>query len=253
MQDIVYLFISSLWISLAIFYVTRMSLYSPKQTAVNLSFSLFFISAFMTQIETILLGNVYVSLEVIDIFSLIIGNAIPVIVAVFLGIKLFGNDFRPSKYSRKPKKFTVTEVIVKLLLAGLAYLVIYFVFGYFIFWRIGATHIFYSGDNHTTGFIAKIIETWSATPQVYLIEFSRGLLYGLFALPVINLFRKKSLAMLISLALILEMPVIYLIIPDFLFPDTIRLGHLWQMASTMFIFALTTWFIFDKVSVSKQS
>ncbi|GHT38733.1 hypothetical protein FACS189437_00250 [Bacteroidia bacterium] len=252
MQDVVYLLIICFWISLTIFYVAKKSHHTSRHTTLSLCFSLFFIYAFMPQIETLLLGNVYASLSVVDVLFIIIGNAVPVIVTVLVGVKLFGNDFHPSRYSREPKKFTVIEVIVKLVLTGFFYVLIYFVFGYFVYWRMGASHVFYNGDNHNTGFIPKIMETWNDVPQVYLIEFIRGLLYGIFVLPVINIFRKRSLPLLISLVLLLATPVLYMLVPDSLFPNTVRVGHLWQIAGTQFLFALITWLVFDKIKIYKQ-
>jgi NADH:ubiquinone oxidoreductase subunit 6 (subunit J) len=217
MQDVVYLLINCFWISLTILYVTKKSHATPQHTALSLSFSLFFIYAFMTQIEALLLGNVYVLLD-----------AVPIIVAVLIGIKFFGNDSKLSRYSREPKKFTIMEVIVKLLLTGFFYMLIYFAFGYFVSGRMGA---------------APVLDA----PQAYLIEFGRGLLYGLFVFPVINIFRKKSFPLLISLVLLLETPAIYLLVPDCLFPNTVRIGDLWQTAGILFLFALTTWLVFDKI------
>jgi hypothetical protein len=252
MQDVVYLLIICFWISLTIFYTTKKSHHTSRHTTLSLCFSLFFIYAVMTQIETLLWGNVYASLSAVDILFIVIGNVIPIIVAVLIGAKLFGNNFQPSRYSREPKKFTVIEVIVKLLLTGFFYMLIYFVFGYLVYWRMGASHVFYNGDNHNTGFIAKIIETWNDVPQVYLIEFARGLLYGIFVFPVINIFRRRSFPLLISLVLLLTTPVIYLLVPAFLFPNIVRIGHLGQIASTQFLFALTTWLVFDKIRIYKQ-
>jgi hypothetical protein len=217
--------------------VTRKSHATLQYTALSLSFSLFFIYAFMTQIETIVFDTVYTSLYPVDILLIIIGNAIPVIIAVLLGIKFFWSNLKLSRYARTPKKFTIMEVIVKLLLTGLFYMIIYFV----------ATYLFYRWDNPDTGFIAKIIKTWNDTPQVYLIEFVRGLLYGIFLLPVINIFRKRSFPLLISLILLLETPAIYLLVPDCLFPNMVRIGDLWQTVGILFLFALTTWLVFDTI------
>ncbi|GHT06079.1 hypothetical protein FACS189423_10880 [Bacteroidia bacterium] len=233
MQDIVYLLITCFWISLTVFYVTQKSHATPLHTALSLSFSLFFIYALMTQIEALLWENVSVSSDTAAVLFLITGHAIPVIVAVLIGIKLFGNDSKPSRYSREPKKFTILEVIVKLLLTAFFYMLIYFAFGYFVSGQMGA---FYVLD----------------APQAYLIEFGRGLLYGIFAFPVINIFRKKSFPMLLSLVLLLETPAIYRLVPNCLFPNTVRTGDLWQTAGILFLFALATWLVFDKIKIYKQ-
>jgi hypothetical protein len=247
---VVYVAISSFWICLAIFYVARKSPETNNETVVCLSFSLFFIYAFMPQIETLVFNNVFWAVSRIDILFIMIANGIPVLLAVLLGVRMFRGNFKPSRYIRKSKHFTVPDIMLKLLLTGVSYMIICFVFEYFIAWRIEELRIFYTGSPRDVGFIPKLIENWNDRPYIYLIQFARGLLFGLFILPIVNMFRKKPLTMLVSILLLFETPAICLIIPNFLLPEVVRIGHFREMTSSMLFFAVITWLIFNKLTIS---
>jgi hypothetical protein len=251
-QEIVYLLISCVWISLTVAYISAKSHAGTTQTVASLFCSLFFIYVVMPQIEILFFDTFYVTYD-INRLLLGIGNTIPVIIAVWLGNKFFGIEYTPSKYSREPEKFTFTDLFIKWLLTGVIYMFIYFVAGYFLFWRIGANHIFYHGENHNTGLIIKTVEIWNTNPLIYLISFIKGLLYGLFLLPVIHLFRKRTFPMLISLVLLLETPAIDLIIPDFLFPNALRTGNPIEITGSLFLFAVLVWVLFDQINTSLRT
>ncbi|MDR0864649.1 MAG: hypothetical protein LBO74_06920 [Candidatus Symbiothrix sp.] len=251
LSGIVYLVINSLWICLAIFYVAKKSPLKNDETIGGLSFSLFFIYAFMPQIEPLLFKNTVLALDRIDVLFIMIVHGISVVLATLLGVRLFRGHFKPSRYTRKSKYFSTTDILIKLLLTGVSYMVIYFVFEYFVTWKIEEVRIFYTGSSQDVGFVPRLIEIWNHTPSLYFVQLARGVLFGLFILPVVNMFRKKSLVLLISIILIFESSAISLIIPNLVYPEVVRTGHLWEMISSLFLFAIITWLVFDKLILAR--
>jgi hypothetical protein len=244
-----YVAIPGFWICLTILYISKKSHKTNKEIILRLSFSLFFIYAFLNQIETLLFKNTFFVVDKMDIVFRMLAAGVPVVLAVVLGVRLFRNNFKPSRYSRGQRNFTENELIFKLLLTGLLYVIIYFVFNYFVAWQIEDIRIFYTGNAKDVGFIPRLIEIWNTTPVIYLFQFARGVLFGIFILPVVDMFRNKSLVMLTGIILLFETSAISLIIPDFLLPNTVRMVHLLEISSSMFVFAVVIWLLFEKLKM----
>jgi|GEM_PF-3060966 len=251
-KDIVFLSIVSFWICLVILYISKKSHSSEKHTAFGLSLSLFFIYGLMTQIDNIFLDNVWVNLKKADILFQVLGNGISVVLVAILGMKLFGIGYRPSRYSRKPKRYTALELILKLILVGISYVIIYFTFNYFIGWEIEDFRIVYTGNSEMTDFIAHLVDNWNNKPQVYLFQFIKGALLGLFILPIVYLFRNRSLQMQTSIFLVFETTALFHIIPNYLIPNGVRMGAFLEVSCLMLLFSIIIWFIFEKIKFSKQ-
>jgi hypothetical protein len=203
----------------------------------------------MPQIETLLFRSSFFVVNKADILLLMTAAGLPIVLSVFIAVPLFRSNFKPSRYSRGQRNFTAGELIIKLLSAGLIYSVIYFVFNYFVAWQIEDLRIFYTGSSENVGFVNRLTEIWNATPSFYLFQFGKGVLFGLFTLPVIDLLKNKSSALLIGIILLLETSAIRLFIPDFLLPDVVRAGHLLEMSSSLFLFSIIIWLLFRRLKM----
>jgi hypothetical protein len=246
-SNFIYVAINSFWICSAILYILKKSYKTNKELVLRLSFSLFFIYAFMPQIETLVFKTTFFVVDRADILFMMISAGVPVVLTILLGVKLFRNNFKPSRYSRSQRSFTVTELIIKLLLSGLSYLIIYFAINYFIVWQIEDLRIFYTGSSEKIKFTTLLIEIWNITPSIYLFQFAKGVLFSIFILPVADMFKDKPLVMLTCIILLFESSAIHLMIPDLLLPCTVRTGHLLEMISSLFLFSIINWLIFKKL------
>ncbi|MDR0683332.1 MAG: hypothetical protein LBG15_16060 [Dysgonamonadaceae bacterium] len=246
-SNFIYVAINSFWLCSAILYISKKSYKTNKEIILRLSFSLFFIYAFMPQIETLLFKSAFFVVSRTEILFMMIAAGVPVVLSVLLGVKLFRDNFKPSRYSRSQRNFTVSELTVKLLLSGFFYLIIYFVFNYFIAWQIEDFRIFYTGSSEKIKFEALLIEIWNTNPSIYLFQFARGVLFGIFILPIVDMFKNKSLVMLTCIILLFEASAVHLIIPDLLLPDTVRMGHLLETTSSLFLFSIINWLMFKKI------
>jgi hypothetical protein len=252
-SDFVYVAINGIWICLTILYISKKSDKTNKEIMLRLSFSLFFIYAFMPQIETLLFRSAFFVVNKTAILLLMIAGGLPVVLTVLLGVKLFRNNFKPSRYSRDQGYSTVKGLTIKLLSAGLFYLSVSVVLNYFISWQIEDLRIFYTGSSEKAGFINRLIEIRNATPFIYLFQFAKGVLFGVFILPVANMFKNKSSVMLTTLILVLETSAIRSIIPDLLLPDVVRAGHLLETSSSLFLFSIINWLMFRKLKTNHLS
>lgn len=249
--DILYLLLNNAWICFTVCFIIRKSPLSNTKTALRLSCSLFFIYVFMTQVETYFFGAAFPLLTTWDIVLIMLCNGFFVVSCVFLAVRLFGK----AKHETAPQhhhRFLLTDLMLKTFVLGCVYMIIYFVFGYFVAWQVEDLRLFYSGETDLDGFIEKLISNVQETPFIYPFQLIRGMLFGLFILPIVGMFSTKPRTMLASIIFIYESTAICLIIPNILFPDSVRWAHFLEMASSMLLFAVMTWVIYKKLKTRNE-
>jgi hypothetical protein len=249
---LLFVLLTHAWTCMVIVYVARHSRWEKTKLFLGLTGMLFFVYAFMMQIETFFFSGAFPALTNTDIVLITIANGISFFVAVPLGIKLFGkrqDGGDPSLIWMPGTK----ELTIKLSLIGIIYVIVYFVFGYFVAWQTEELRIFYSGQPDDFGFIGGLVNNYHERPAIYPFQFMRGVLFGLFAMPLVSMFRGQSRQLLISLVMVYTGTGLALIIPNFLFPDAVRWAHFREMISSMFFFSIMVWLIYDKLNWFKKT
>ena len=112
----------------------------------------------------------------------------------------------------------------KWLMLPVAYVVIYFFFGYFIAWQSPSLRRFYTGHTHLDGFLTHML---NIDPWLILLQYGRGLAWLVLAILLRNLFVGRSMAYRLSIILIGGglIPTA-LLLPNPLMPETVRYNHL---------------------------
>jgi len=75
-------------------------------------------------------------------------------------------------------------------------------------------------------------------PIIIPFQIVRGILFGLAIIPIKNMVNKNKIVFIISVCLIYLCTAIVLIIPNVLFPDTVRIAHLIEMSSSMLLLGI---------------
>ncbi len=251
-SGIIYVLITDAWICMTIMYIVKHSRWKPSRLIPALMFSLFFIYSFMAQIETYFFSAAFKILTKKDIFLIMLANGVIIFTGVPLAVKLFGKGRRSDTGNRIRylPSFSFSQMIIKLTVIGIIYMIIYFVFGYYVAWQVKDLRIFYSGHPDDYGFMSVLTNNFHQNPVIYPFQFLRGLLFGLFVLPLAVMFKDRPGVLLISLILVFLSLGVSLIIPNFLFPDTVRWAHFAEMISSMFVFAITVWLIYEKLKLN---
>jgi hypothetical protein len=125
--------------------------------------------------------------------------------------------------------------IGKLSLIVVAYLVLYFTFGYFIAWRNPAVRSYYGGGD-AAGFMAQITSLLRKEPLLFLLQAARALLWTALALPVIRMRKSQWWETAVAVALLFSVMTSQLLLPNPLMPAEVRMAHLVETASSNFIF-----------------
>ncbi len=200
----------------------------------------------MTQIETFFFRSAIPILTNADIFWITIANGVPVFVGVPLALYLFTPNESAVHSGLKLTLPPIRELAPQFTLIGMVYLCIYFLFGHFVAWQVEELRVFYSGRTENLGFFPQLMHNLEENPVIFPFQFFRGIMFGVFLLPLVLMFQTKHKTMLISLILVLVYTGFPLVIPNPLFPDSVRLAHLREMISSMFVFSIIVWYVFTK-------
>lgn len=139
-----------------------------------------------------------------------------------------------------PKK----EWAWKLIFIAIAYLVLYFTFGYFIAWKNPAVREYYGGIDEG-GFFAHLFTLISSTPWLIPFQALRAMLWVLLALPVIRMMKGQWQETAISVGLLFAVLMnAQLLLPNPFMPEAVRMTHLIETATSNFIFGfLIVWLL----------
>ena len=126
--------------------------------------------------------------------------------------------------------------IAKLALIAVAYVIIYFAFGYFIAWQSAAVRAYYGGGE-LSGFIADLANNLRNRPLLFVLQAARGLLWAALAVPVIKMMKGKGWEAGLAVALLFGVLMnTQLLLPNPLMPTEVRMAHLLETATSNFLF-----------------
>ena len=231
---LLFILLNSAWICFTIYFIIRHANFNGVKLFINLLFIMFFVQCFMTQIETLFFTQAFPVLTKLDIVFIMIASLLPLLVTIPLLIKFFQNKADVIEQ----KKIHIKNILVKLSIIGIMYLFVYMIFGYFIAWQFEELRIFYSGTAEKLNFFGQLLNNLKTNPIIYPFQVLRGILFGVFLLPLVNMIAKNRFIFITSVCLVYLCTAIMLIIPNALFPDMVRIGHLIEMTVSMFIFGL---------------
>lgn len=240
--DIIFLLVVNIWFTITVFYIGKNSDYSKKWLTWSLIFVYLTVYSFMTQIETIFFKGAFEMLSILDIWMIMLANIIPLIVIIPLTLKIINKDY-PQIIPKIDIK--LTTLLWKVGLLAVVYMFIYFLFGYFVAWQFADLREFYSGTTEKQSFIQIMMGNFQNS-NIVPFQFLRGVLFSVFILPIVLIFKNKTRQLLLSLILVYLSTSIVLIIPNFLFPDTVRWAHFLEMTSSMTLFSVITWLVWRK-------
>lgn len=216
-------------------YVILRSRWSGWKLIVSLFLVSFGVNTFMPQIET----AVFVTrLPPGMLPRLFLAGAIMAAVFTPLAVLLFGKarSRMDEATARSVLHMSASAWIVRLSFIAVAYVIIYFTFGYFIAWQSAAVRAYYGGGD-TGSFIAQMTSELSARPSLFLLQAGRGLLWAALAVPVINMMKGKWWEAGLAVALLFGvMMSSQLLLPNPLMPPAVRMAHLVETSTSNFLF-----------------
>ncbi len=121
---------------------------------------------------------------------------------------------------------------------ALAYLILYFTFGYFIAWRTPAVPTYYGGVDEGS-FFARMSVVLTDTFWLIPFQILRAMLWVAIALPVVRMMKGRWQETALTLGLLFSVLMsAHLLLPNPYMPEAVRMAHLMETASSNFIFGL---------------
>jgi hypothetical protein len=130
----------------------------------------------------------------------------------------------------------LSEWVGKVCLIVVAYVLIYFTFGYFIAWKSPAVRAYYGGGDPGT-LLAQMNSVIRETPWLIPLQAVRALLWAAIAVPVIRMMKGRWWEAGLAVALLFGVVATsLLLLPNPLMPPEVRMAHLVETSSSNFLF-----------------
>ena len=122
---------------------------------------------------------------------------------------------------------------------GLVFLALYYLFGYYVAWQNPDLRAYYGGTDPGS-FAAQMSGTLQSTPWMIPFQFARGLVWVALAALALRMMRGPWWEVGIAVSVLFTVPVLYLLFPNPIMPEEIRMTHLIETLPYQFLFG---WFV----------
>jgi hypothetical protein len=224
--------------------------------AILLSLAWYGANTFIMQIETwYFLSDLTVSSQLLPLLFVM---GMPVaFVFVPLTVWIMGKTKQQDKSSAPfiPVSMPAKQWIVKLGAIAIAYVLLYWLAGYFIAWQNPELRAFYGSPGAITPFWEHTLNTLQNDPGLFPFQVLRSMIWTLCALPIIFGSRLNAWQTALLVGVFLSIPQnLGHILENPLIPQaSVRLSHLIETASSTFIFGLVlVWLLHRRHSSVKD-
>jgi len=146
------------------------------------------------------------------------------------------------KEGRSQLQMPFGEWVWKQAMIAVAYVILYFTFGYFIAWKSPAVRAYYGGSDPGS-FLAQMNNVLRDTPWLLPLQVVRAMLWTALAVLVIRMMNGRFWEVGLVVALLFAVVMnTQLLIPNPFMPAEVRMVHLVETASSNFLFGwLVVW------------
>jgi hypothetical protein len=125
--------------------------------------------------------------------------------------------------------------VVRLAWLAAAYVVLYFLAGHFIAYR-NPDVVAYYGDSNVGSFAGQMRKVWTTMPWLFPLQALRGALWVACVLPFIVSFRGRPWELPLLIGCAFSVWLVMLLVPNPYMPESVRMSHLIETASSNFVF-----------------
>ncbi len=187
----------------------------------------------MGQIETIYFGAAFPLLGEQEVLRIVYRGFLTALVFVPLAVIAWG---RSAAGAPPGGGIDWKSWVWKVPLLAVAYVLLYFTFGYYVAWQFSETRLLYTGSTELLGVVEHFRKSFSESPFFAPLQFIRGLLWVAFATPLIVVMGGKRRETIISLALLGGVFGLQPLLPSPFFPEAVRYAHALEVVPSMMIF-----------------
>ena len=213
-------------------YVIRRSQWTGWKLILTVFLLFYGVSTLMPQIET---AYFITRLPPGLLPRLFVAGAIIAAVFAPLSVLILGKARSSQANETSRLKMPISVWITRSCAIVIAYLFLYFTFGYFIAWKNEGVRAYYGGSDPGS-FVTHITNLLRAEPLLFLLQVVRALLWAAIAVPVIKMMKGSWWETGLAVALLFAVMTSQLLLPNPLMPDEVRMVHLVETATSNFLF-----------------
>jgi hypothetical protein len=137
--------------------------------------------------------------------------------------------------------------------AGLVFLCLYYLFGYYIAWQDPELRAYYGGVDPGS-FFAQMKSIVGVTPWMIPLQYVRGMMYVGLGILVMCAMRGSWWRAGLAIAMLFAAPTLYLLMPNPVMPDFPRMTHLVETFPYQFLFGwFLAWFLYRGPTGTRDS
>ncbi len=136
---------------------------------------------------------------------------------------------------------------------AVVYVVLYYLFGYYVAWQNPELRLYYSGSTELKSFYEMMRSNVTGRSWMLPFQFLRGLLWALFAYPVVRLLNTRRIETAAIIAALFGVGSFVLLLPNPLMPVSVAHSHFWEtLGSDLLLGAIVGWVLAAHSSLQTQ-
>jgi hypothetical protein len=204
-----------------------------------LVFTFYGLMTFISQIESIAYLRAKMPPGLIK--DLFVMGAVVAVLFVPLAVPIMGK-IRGPEQPHAERVLTMKSQAARFGILAIVYVVLYYLFGYYVAWQNPELRLYYSGTTELKSLYQTMRSTVAGTPWMLAFQFGRGLLWALFAYPVVRMLNTRRIETAGIIAALFGVWSFALLMPNPLMPASVAHSHFSEtLWSDLLLGAIVGW------------
>jgi hypothetical protein len=226
-------------VSLVTAWIIQRSRWRGLKLIAALVFTFYGLMTFISQIETIAYLRAKMPPGLIK--NLFVMGALVAILFVPLAVLIMGKIRGPEQPNAE-SVLLVKSQAARFGILAIVYVVLYYLFGYYVAWQNPELRFYYSGTTELRSLYQGMRSTVTGTPWMLPFQLGRGLLWALFAYPVVRMLNARRIETACTIAALFGVWSFALLMPNPLMPASVAHSHFWEtLWSDLLLGAIVGW------------
>jgi hypothetical protein len=204
-----------------------------------MAFTFYGLMTFISQIETIVYLRAKMPHALIE--RIFVMGAVVTLLYVPLAVLTMGKIRGPGQPHGKCA-LTLKMLVFRFVTLAIVYVLLYYLFGYYVAWQNPELRLYYSGTTELKSFYQQIRSAATGTLWMLPFQFGRGLLWALFAYPVVRMLSVRRIETAGIIAVLFGVWSFALLLPNPLMSPSVAHSHFWEtLGCDLLLGAITGW------------
>jgi hypothetical protein len=212
-------------VSLVTAWIIQRSCWRGLKLITALVFTLYGLMTFLSQIESIAYLRAKMPPELIK--NLFVMGAVVAVLFVPLAVLIMGK-IRGPEQPHAESVLMVKSQAARFGILAVVSVVLYYLFGYYVAWQNPEVRFYYTGTTELKSLYQTMRSTVTGTPWMLPFQLGRGLLWALFAYPVVRMLNTRRIEIASIIAALFGVWSFALLMPNPLMPASVAHSHFWE-------------------------